>query len=161
MDNIKIDIYCPSDKRQLIEMIRNVLTDLGYDFFLESKDRDLDDIENLYFVQSGCFWILKSDNKIIGSIAIKPHPEGFYEMKRFYILKEYRSRGYGKLLLEHFLEYAKQNNIKTIRLDTDNKLKTAIHLYQKYGFKTIPPYDSIGQGNYYMELNLEDCEKKV
>lgn len=50
-----------------------------------------------------------------------------------------KAQGYkiGTLLLEHCVEFAKEKQIKTLLLYSNTQLKSAIHLYRKYGFSEI------------------------
>lgn len=48
--------------------------------------------------------------------------------------EEFRQRGIQSRLIEKVLDYAKEQNISEIKLETDNEI--AIKLYEKYGFKT-------------------------
>jgi GNAT superfamily N-acetyltransferase len=53
-----------------------------------------------------------------------------------------RGKGISRLLMEQCLGKAKQLNAICILLYSNSQLKTAIALYEKYGFKHIPVTDS-------------------
>lgn len=150
--NAKIEVYSDGDKEELIQLISLVLIEFGYDPDLEDKESDLNNIPAVYHCEEGCFWILKADDRLIGTIALKPHPDGCYELKRFYIHPDYRSQGYGKMMIRHLLDYAKMKKIHQIRLDTNPNAQAALSIYEKYGFKRISGYASSGLGEIFMEL---------
>jgi len=65
----------------------------------------------------------------------------------------YRGQGYGKLLLEHGLEYLKGLGAECVELEVrvDNEL--AIRLYERYGFRIkehLPNYYRNGEDAYLM-----------
>lgn len=70
------------------------------------------------------------------------------------VSSEARGKGYGKVLMEEVIKSAKNKKGKKIFLVSNTRLKPAISLYIKYGFKTKrlvtdPDYDG---GNIEMKL---------
>jgi ribosomal protein S18 acetylase RimI-like enzyme len=53
------------------------------------------------------------------------------------VSKNVQGLGIGKILLEYCLNLAKEKNIETLVLYSNTKLKAAINLYEKYGFKEV------------------------
>lgn len=152
---MNIIVYKNKNKKQVINLLKNIFINLGFEFNLKKIDNDLENIREIYFKEHGKFWILTVDDRIIGTIALKPS-DGFYELKRFFILEEYRGKGYGNSALKYVLEYARQKGINKICLDAHNKLDVAIHLYRKYGFKEILPYKKKDDKNIkWMGLIIE------
>ena len=70
-------------------------------------------------VAYGGFWKIL-DEADINNIAVK---------------KEYRGKGYGKMLMNALIEDAKKQNIKAMTLEVRVTNKSAIALYKKLGFK--------------------------
>ncbi len=64
-------------------------------------------------------------------------------MGRFAVLKEQRKKGYGKILMEKLIEYAKEKGYKGIELSA---VETAVGFYEKQGFITV--------GDYYLETGV-------
>lgn len=60
-----------------------------------------------------------------------------------YILPDYRGMGFGKLLMEQFLEFAKK--VKAVRIDllADRDNEAAVQLYRSLGFKGRNRYQMI------------------
>lgn len=52
-------------------------------------------------------------------------------------------QGLGKKMMQHLMEQAKKNQIKTIRLSVDNANEAAIKLYTRFGFKTLEKREKI------------------
>ena len=53
------------------------------------------------------------------------------------VLDEYRKKGYGSAILEKFINYCKETNVKKIMLEVRKGNIGAIKLYQKYGFEVV------------------------
>ena len=57
------------------------------------------------------------------------------KLERIIIEKKHRAKQYGKLLVQHLINYAKRHNPKEIYLNGQTRL---IEFYTKCGFKHIP-----------------------
>lgn len=85
--------------------------------------------------------ILKSvNNKSIGCVGIIRVDTQICEMKRLFVLPEFRGQGYGLALAKAIIDMARYKNYRFIRLDTLKELVTANTLYAKLGFQPISPY---------------------
>ncbi|WP_141434287.1 GNAT family N-acetyltransferase [Bacillus sp. 03113] len=76
----------------------------------------------------------KDDLLAIGGLNIDPYSkdEKVGRLRRFYVKKEYRNKGLGKLLLDNIIDYAKTYfDILVLYTDT----KPADKFYSSYGFK--------------------------
>ena len=62
------------------------------------------------------------------------------ELKRMYVRREYRGRGFARLLLEHLEELALEKGVTTMRLETGIHQPEAVGLYEKSGYYRIPPF---------------------
>ncbi|MBI3380062.1 GNAT family N-acetyltransferase [Candidatus Gottesmanbacteria bacterium] len=59
------------------------------------------------------------------------------ELKRFYIDKNYRGKGYGSQLVDKAIEFCRNNKFHKIILDTWSNFSIASKMYKKRGFKLI------------------------
>lgn len=76
-------------------------------------------------------------------------------MKRLYVRPAFRGRKIGNMLVEKIIDDAKKIGYLYMLLDTLPFLKSAIHMYKKYGFYEINSYnDSPMNTSIYMKLNL-------
>lgn len=88
----------------------------------------------------GKYFIAEYNNEIIGGSGIYPTnnlPNGYAELVKIYLKKEYRGRGFGKILIEESMNYAIIQGYSHLYLESFPSLKEAIKLYEKIGFKTI------------------------
>ena len=80
----------------------------------------------------GCF-IAEIDGSPIGiCVAVKYAETGF--IGNLIIRNKWRGVGHGRILLEHAINYLRDENIKMIQLESD---LPAISLYEKIGFKKV------------------------
>ena len=84
-------------------------------------------------------WILKDKkNDLIGFYEIEKHLNKEFELINMGILSEYRSKGYGSLLLTHVLKHSYDNKAKKVWVHTcslDHKFVLANYLSK--GFKVF------------------------
>ncbi len=66
-----------------------------------------------------------------------------------YILPEFRGHGFGRLLMEKFIEFAVQTDAARIDLLTDLDNENAVALYESFGFKGRNRYQMI----YFLKQN--------
>src|SRR5262245_14896146 len=116
---------------------------------------DLDDAPKVYFHDSGIFLVVLDDGRVIGTGAVKRLDTETCELRRMFLLREYRGRGLGTQLAEHLLGFARAAGYRRARLATNKKLHASHRLYVRLGFDHIPPYgDEITELAYYMEKVL-------
>lgn len=68
------------------------------------------------------------------------------EVKRMFVLKSNRSKGYGRKILNELEKWAAELSYKFAILETGNNQPEAIKLYQNMGYEQIPnfpPYENI------------------
>ena len=87
-----------------------------------------------YNPNSDKIWIMEEENQIIGSIAIVGHSKLEAQLRWFFVHPNYQGLGLGKYLLNETIQFCKKQEFKVIFLWTTSELKTAIHLYLKFGF---------------------------
>ena len=104
---------------------------------------DIDDLQSHYFDNKGLFLVLINNDKVVGSGAIRSLDNEICELKRMWILKEYRGLGFGKQMVQKLLDFAKTIGYERVRLDVFDKYKQAgaIKLYQQLGFYFIEKYN--------------------
>jgi len=130
------------------------MNNMGYDLVPESKDKDIEQVTDIYLTHKGCFLVAVDKDKIIGSIGIRALDNNQAELKRFYVIKTYQSQGIGRELIHAAIEHAHKMKFDSLKLDTSSKSKKAIQIFEKIGFKEIPKYNDDPYAELYMELKL-------
>lgn len=104
----------------------------------------------------GVIYLARANKEIIGTAALINEHEGVYELAKMGIVPGWRGKGISKLLIEQCLTKAKELGARKIILFSNDQLKTALALYERYGFKHIDVTDSpFATANVKMELMLQ------
>lgn len=103
--------------------------------------------EDYYLSNFGVF-ICKSDGQAIGYGQVI-YSNGKYTIVNLGILKSYRQRGYGEILLKYLIELCYNNSIKYVYIKVERTNISALSLYKKIGFKEDNPILSL-----YKKINL-------
>lgn len=112
--------------------------------------------EESHYMNNGCFWCLIDDNNVIGTIAIRKIDDAkrIVELKRMFVLPEFQGNGYGRLLLEHAVKCAREQEYQKICLDTRKQFSVAQHLYRSEGFQETERYNDNEHAELYFEMDL-------
>ena len=86
------------------------------------------------------FFVLRVDGAPAGCGGIKLFGREYGELKRMYVRPEFRGRKYGELLVDHLSAYARTHGVTLLRLETGIHQQAAIRLYERLGFRRIPPF---------------------
>jgi putative acetyltransferase len=116
---------------------------------------DLDDISLNYFESNGTFLVIIDNGAVVGSGAIRRVNDDICELKRLWLLKEYRGLGLGRKMTQILIDFAKFANYKIVRLDLvdQQKQSQAINLYKCFDFYFIERYND-SSANIFMEKIL-------
>ena len=88
------------------------------------------------------FFIIRSGGRPAGSGGVRFHGTEYGEIMRMYVRPEYRGQGFGKLVLRHLEEYSWERGLKALRLKTGIYQPEALGLYERLGYRMIPPFGS-------------------
>ena len=114
---------------------------------------DLNSIQNTLFTEFDNFWtfstfkqelnseishfiVAKNNDEIVGFAGLKAIVDEA-DIMNIVVKKTFRHNGIGSILLEHLINYAKANNLKTITLEVNEHNLSAIRLYDKFNFDHI------------------------
>ena len=135
--NSNIEIIDFSD--EYAEMIKTLNYEWLTKYFrVEEGDKlSLNNPKEHIIDKGGYIFYAKLNDKISGTASLLKKTETVFELGKMAVTENVRGLGIGKLLLEHCLGFAKKKNISTLILYSNTQLKSAIHLYRKYGFIEI------------------------
>lgn len=94
--------------------------------------------------QEVAFFVLRADGVPAGCAGVQLFGTEYGEVKRMYVRPRFRGLGYGKLLLDELAEFALAQGIALLRLETGIYQPAAVHLYERLGFRRIPPFGDYG-----------------
>jgi putative acetyltransferase len=130
------------DNRILAATIRSCF----HDFEVINKngtvytDPTTDDLFALFQTPKSVLWVAEVDGNIVGCCGIFPTenlPEDCTELVKFYIGKEGRGKGIGRLLLEKTVDSAKEMGYAQIYLESIPEFSTAVSIYERQGFEYL------------------------
>lgn len=122
----------PNDIVQLSEPQKEIIDKGGYTFFATYQ------------------------NKTVGTVSLLKVDNETYELSKMAVDNDFQGLGIGRQLMHHALTHAEILRAKKLILFTNTKLKSAISLYTKFGFKPVPVLkSSYARSNYKMELYLK------
>ncbi len=100
-------------------------------------DPTTDDLYSLFQTEKSAFFVAEEDGVVLGCCGIFPTEnlsENTTELVKFYITKEARGKGIGKLLIQKCDEKAKYLGYNQIYLESIPEFSKAISIYEKLGF---------------------------
>lgn len=145
-----------SDMQQSIEaFFEKCFSAVGIPYSPKDRHADIADVDR-HYMQNGCFWCLFDNEALIGTVAIHmiDTDNKTVELKRMFVLPECQGKGYGRLLLDHAIAYAKEQHFNKICLDTRRQFSAAQHLYRSSGFQETDKYNDNERAELYFELVL-------
>lgn len=86
------------------------------------------------------FFVLRADGQPAGCGGVMLVGRDYGELKRMYVRPKFRGSGYGQKLLDHLAGHARAHGVTLLRLETGIHQQAAIGLYEKVGFRRIPPF---------------------
>ena len=86
------------------------------------------------------FFVMRHNAIPAGCGRVKLFGTAYGEIKRMYVRPQFRGLGLGKLMLQHLADYARQQGVAILRLETGIYQPEAVGLYERYGFQRIPPF---------------------
>lgn len=150
-------IITEGDKLDIIRnLFREYEKELDENICFQSFETELNEPLKKYGPPSGDLVLAYWNNEPAGCVALtRMKEDGACEMKRLYVKPSFRKNKIGVMLVEKLLISAKEKGYTTMRLDTLQKLESAIRLYKNFGFKNISAYyNNPLSGVVYMEKEL-------
>lgn len=128
------DSLSPHFKRLNLEWIEK-------HFRVEESDKKTLSYPKQYIVDPGgeiLFVIDRSSGEVLGTCALMAHPDGTFELTKMAVTKSAQGKGLGRKLAVAMIDVARERGLKSIFLETNSRLSTAIQLYRTLGFKVVP-----------------------
>jgi GNAT superfamily N-acetyltransferase len=137
-ENLVIEPATEADLDELSEMLGGLFTQEGD--FRPDKERQLRGLRLIFEQPSrGRVFVLRRNGAIVGMInllfTISTAEGGFVMLLEDLVIhKQYQGKGYGRKLLQHAIDFAKQKNFLRITLLTDRPENVAQEFFRHHGF---------------------------
>lgn len=105
-------------------------------FYVEPFDEEVLSKPEKYIInKGGHIFFAKKRNSILGTVALMPTDKpSTLELTKMAVVPNSRGQKIGQQLLQHCIDFAKKNQLKSLMLYSARKLENAIYIYRKYGF---------------------------
>lgn len=135
---ISIEIVTYSDNyRKDFEQLN--LEWIQHFFTVEAADKEVfaDPKEKIINAGGEIFFVLEND-QAKGTCAVLKNSDTFYELAKMAVTPSAQGKGFGDLLMKAAIEFAQGRGASDLILSTNTKLRSALRLYEKYGFEPLP-----------------------
>lgn len=130
---------------------------LQEDLYFQGFEEELAGLPGKYAPPGGALLLGWEADEAIGCVAMRPLETGVVEMKRLYVKPQWQGGGRGRQLAQTILAAGRTQGYRLMRLDTLEKMGTALNLYESLGFYPIPAYyHNPIEGTVYLECQLTD-----
>lgn len=125
-------------------------------FYVEDYDKEvLSNPEKYILNKGGHIFFVKYNQKIVGTVALMPtENKGEFELTKLAVSPKYQGLKLGQKLIQHCIDFAKDNSIRNLMLYSNTKLHNSLYIFRKYGFTDIPVEENgpYARGNVKMTL---------
>ena len=105
--------------------------------------------------KGGYIFYAKYDGKIVETYSLLKFDESTFELSKMAVTASAQGKGIARNMLSHCLAFAKEKKIKNLLLYSNRSLKTALYLYEKFGFIEVQLESGIYErANIKMELKI-------
>jgi DNA-binding MarR family transcriptional regulator len=104
----------------------------------EDDDRLLRHPEEEIIARGGAVLFARLEGKIVGTAALLKRDDEIFEIAKMAVMPGAQGKQAGRRLAEALIVRAREKRARKIVLRTDNRLRAAVALYRKLGFKAAP-----------------------
>src|SRR5215467_10740719 len=131
----------PVDPRspEVVELIRALSEELArrYEYVTDSAGNFKPEDP---LIARSAFLIGRTGGCAVAYGAFPPLEDKVAEIKRMFVIPEYRGCGYSIAILTELEQLARENGYTTVRLETGYRQPEAIRLYEQSGYSRIPNF---------------------
>jgi len=153
---MQIRAYKLDDSEGVKNLILGILSE-EYPFDKAAySDSDINDISGVYGGTGDAFVVLEDkSHNVVGTIGIKKESDNSALVRRLFLDKEHRKKGYGGQLLDAAIEICKKKQYKYLVFRATGRMKAAMELCKKRGFKQEEELDLGGFTIHKLILELK------
>ncbi len=153
---IKIRTAKERDDKVIKELIVGILEE---EFPQEEKALFGSDIENVsktYAGDGSSFLVACDGEQIVGTVGIKREDERNALLRRIFVKHDYRRRSIAKQLIQHAIDFCRQEGYEEIVFKTTSRMENAIRLCQANGFAKKATIHLGGLDLFKFTLHLQE-----
>jgi len=122
-----------------------------------------EDIQKIIEAPASGIWLAYSRDQVVGCVVLRKLQSAplSSECKRLYVKPAVRGNRIADMLLDAQEEYARNQGLDWIYLDSYDDLKAAIALYERRGYKRCERYNDNPQATLFMRKYIGDHRTPV
>lgn len=124
-----------------------------------SFENELKELPGVYAEPAGAIRLAFMGGKAVGCAAFKPVDKSTCEIKRLFVLEEYRSNGIGEVLIKDILNLAFKK-YEIVQLETLPIMTSAIRIYERNGFLKVGIEDGVILMKKIRNLKKEESRRR-
>jgi len=131
---IKIRQITQEDNGAVKDLISSIMDD---EFIESALSYATDDIENTcehYNGKNEVFYLAEGAGHVVGTVGIKNDSPHTALLRRLFLKKEFRGKGYGSKLVQHALDFCKKHGYKKVIFRGTSAMAAAYKTCLKNGF---------------------------
>ena len=140
-NKIEIRNIKQEDNYALAKIVRDTLAEFkankrGTAFYEDATDH----LYEVFQINKATYFVVVLNDEVAGGAGIYPTrglPQDTCELVKLYLVPNTRGKGIGKMLMQHCIDEARKYSYKKIYLETMPELKSAIPMYEKFGFNYL------------------------
>ena len=137
------------------QLVKDYIRWLNIDLSFQDIDKELSDLSSTYGPPNGLFLLTWHEDELAGGVGLRMLEPTVCEMKRLYVYDQFKNKDIGRRLCIALIQEARNLGYEKMRLDTLDRMKSAIGLYKRLEFKEIEPYRfNPDPTTKYVELSL-------
>ena len=119
--------------------------------------------EEMILNQGGAIYFGLLEGEAVATFALTPKGPGVVELNKMAVRNDCQSMGIGQRLMHFMMAECKRTGVKVIELYSHTTLKSALHIYRKFGFTDMAlPEDCVyDRANVRMRLVLNSSTPKT
>ncbi len=136
-----IEIYSGKYDEQIQSLILDIQNNEAKINLSIEEQPDLKNIKEYYQNGGGNFWLAVDNGKVVGTVGLIKRENNCAVLKKFFVNIGYRGQKVGFKLYNELIDFAKNNGVKKIILDTPSVAKQSHRFYERAGFRKIRTED--------------------
>jgi ribosomal protein S18 acetylase RimI-like enzyme len=148
-DEVRIVGWAPERQPDFYRLNAEWLTKY---YSIEPFDHDVLSNPQAHIIDPGgaILFAMRGD-EVVGTAALMLETPGVYELTKMAVTERHQGLGLGRRLIEAAIAEFQRRGARTLFLETNSKLQTAIALYGKVGFERQP---GIKPGSHYARADI-------
>ena len=151
---MKVREYKKEDSENVRNLIFSIL-EKEYPFDrIAYKDTDINDISGTYGGEGDKFFVAEKAEKVVGTIGVKQDASDTALIRRLFVSESHRKQGLGSALLKEAIAFCKSEGYKTVIFRATDRMKSAMDLCKKTGFKETDNLEVSGFHIHKFDLKI-------